>query len=257
MLVLTLIVFGVMFWLDSYTCNGCSQEVPDFTDLNINQLDVAFDKFDLRYEVIDSTYLPNKDPNLVYDQDPLPGTRVKENRKIYLSVTCNNIPMVFFPNIIYQKGVFEEEYSVRQATTILNFSDLEVGEITTRPDISTNVLEAHLDGQAIGNGDKVPRGSEIDLVVGVKSDSKVYDIPNLIGLTLEEAELALSEASLNTGSVEYDGEISDSTKALIYKQDPDTRFNKGLNLGHFIDLWIIDYEKFERDSLKNNKKELL
>ena len=248
-----LLVIVTVFWLDIYTCNGCSIEVPDFTDISTEQLDEAVPKYELRYEIVDSNYLPDKPPNVVYAQDPSAGTKVKKNRKIYLSVTSNNIPKVKFPSIIYEKGVFEDEYSVKLATSVLKYAGLEVGAITTRPDISTNVLEARIEGDLVKNGQMVPRGSKVDLLVGVKTNTRIFDLPNLRGLTMEEAILSLNEASLNLGDIVYEGEINDSSLALVNKQKPSHLYQGGIRPGEYIQVWMIDYDSFVRDTTESPK----
>lgn len=51
------------------------------------------------------------------------------------------------------------------------------------------------------------------------------DIPNLIGLTLNEARLAVSggSSSLSIGEVIYEGSIGDTSKAVIIRQKPVAR----------------------------------
>lgn len=243
LLLTILIIASVFIWMAYHTNHGESIEVPDLEDIPADQLAEVIKKNGLRFQIIDSVFSPDKESGVVFDQDPKAGSKVKENRRIYITLTSENIPKVRFPNIIYEKGINEEELSVRQATTILTQNRLEVGKITTRPDISTNVLEAKIKGKIVENGELVPRGSIVDLVVGERSDAKVYDIPNLIGLNIDEAKQALTEASLNLGSIIYLGKITDSINVIISKQEPDTTFVGELNLGEFIDVWVKEGEK--------------
>ena len=51
-------------------------------------------------EVIDSLYLPDTRGGVVVDQEPIKGSMVKTDRKIYLTIARYSSPMVKLPNVI-------------------------------------------------------------------------------------------------------------------------------------------------------------
>jgi beta-lactam-binding protein with PASTA domain len=94
----------------------------------------------------------------VVEQDPLPGAKVKVNRKIYIKINSSGFNMVRIPNLIQK--------TYRQAVPTLKSLGLEPGEITYKPDFAEVVLEMHCNGKKLNPGDKIFKSSKIDLVIG-------------------------------------------------------------------------------------------
>jgi len=83
----------------------------------------------------------------------------------------------------------------------------------------------------------IPKGSRIDLVLGNGLGANEVEIPNLIGLPLNEAKFALSGAGLGLGTVTYDPNVTDTATAVISVQSPG--IEKGLtSLGAKIDITL-------------------
>jgi beta-lactam-binding protein with PASTA domain len=130
------------------------------------------------------------------------------------------------------------DVSLRQAQAMLKSAGLKQGTISYKPDIAQNVvLEQLLAGNPIAANAKVPKGSGIDLVLGSGLiDSIDVVIPDLNGLTQNEAHNLLISASLNLGAVIYLGNIVDSSLAKVAKQVPVAGENtKG---GQSVDLYL-------------------
>ncbi|WP_293310174.1 PASTA domain-containing protein, partial [Pedobacter sp. UBA5917] len=75
-------------------------------------------------------------------------------------------------------------------------------------------------GQPITAGQIVPVGSRINLVLGDGRGNEEVDIPQLMGLTMDEAKFSLRGSNLTLGIISYDGPVTDSAAAVIVKQDP-------------------------------------
>jgi beta-lactam-binding protein with PASTA domain len=225
------VAIGLMQYLKVFTRHGEEIEVPDLTDLHLDQLELILTEKSLRYQIIDSTYLDGKQSNLVYDQDPRPGSKVKEGRTIYLSVTSSNTPKVKLPDLV--------DLSLRKATIDLKNLGLTLGELIMRPDIANNVvLEMQMNGGKVFPGREIAKGTTIDLVVGIYNIDSLVAIPNLTGLTVEEARFYLSESALYLGRVSYQGTISDSSKALVIRQFPEMDEEELINTMAYIDIWV-------------------
>jgi len=225
------LLIGLVQYMKFYTKHGQEIEVPDLTDLHIDQLQQLLAENDLKYMVIDSTYLQGKSSMLVYGQDPKPGSKVKEGRTIYLSITASNTPKVKLPDLI--------DLSLRKATIDLKNLGLGVGQLIMRPDIANNVvLEMTMSGNKVYPGKEVPKGSIVDLVVGIYNVDSLVNVPNLVGLTVEEARFYLSETALYLGAVNYGLAISDSSKALVVRQFPEVNDEEPLNTMSYVDIWV-------------------
>lgn len=229
--VVVVLVVGLVQYLKFYTNHGQEIEVPDLKDLRVDQIQAVLEEHDFTYVVVDSTYIRGKQPDLVYDQDPKAGSKVKEGRTIYVSITSSNTPKVKLPNLI--------DLSLRKATIDLRNIGLEVGQLIMRPDIANNVvLEMNLAGRKIMPGKEVPRGTIIDLVIGIYNVDSLVAIPNLVGLTIEEARFYLSETALYLGRINYAGTIADTTKALVVRQFPVAEEDEMINTMSFVDIWV-------------------
>lgn len=200
------------FSLRYYTKHGQGLNVPELKGLSFEQAVSKLESLGLRYEV-DSVYIMDKPPGLVIDQDPEMNTFVKDNRTIYLTINTSQAPNVTFPDIEFK--------SLREVQSLLEGFGLKVGDTTYKADVSRDVvLEATYRGSAIKNGDVIPKGSRIDLVLGDGRGNEEVDIPNLIGLTKDEARFSLRGSMLILGQITYEGTITDSANAVIVMQNP-------------------------------------
>jgi beta-lactam-binding protein with PASTA domain len=238
---LVLLFVGWLKYLDVYTNHDDFILVPDFSDVHLSSLDSIVESYDLRYEIIDSIFDKSKTKGVVVNQDPLPNTNVKENRKIYLTVNSLQTRKVNFPDIF--------DLTLRQAVRKLKKNGLEVGNLEYRSDIATNkILNYKVNGISIEIGQELYHGTTIDLVVGKGLSNEKIHIPNLLGLSRIEANIVLKSASLNIGLEYFNTEVSDSNSAVIYKQYPSFSEDKQVNIGSSLDLYF---------SLPTNNKEEL
>lgn len=200
------------FSLRFYTKHGEGLNVPQVKGLSFQQAVAKLEEAGLNYEV-DSVFILDKPAGIVIDQDPDPSTFVKDNRTVYLTINAGKIPDTKFPDIDFK--------TLREAQAIIESSRLKLGDTTYKPDVSKDVvLEANFGGQPIKAGDVIPVGSRINLVLGDGRGNGEVDIPQLVGLSIDEAKFSLKGANLNLGLVVYEGAITDSSKTIIVKQDP-------------------------------------
>ena len=100
---IVLVVFGFLAlkWLKSYTNHGTFVTVPALTGKTFDAAQVLIKDMILRSEVQDSSnYNPNYPKGAVIEQDPLAGSQVKEDRKIYLILNPSAYRTVAVPDVI-------------------------------------------------------------------------------------------------------------------------------------------------------------
>jgi len=200
------------FSLRYYTKHGEGLNVPMVKGLSFEQAVKKLEDAGLKYEV-DSVFIMDQPAGIVIDQDPDPNTFVKDNRTIYLTINAGKTPNTKFPDVAFK--------TLREAQAIIESSRLKLGDTTYKPDVSRDVvLEASFGGQPITVGQIVPVGSRINLVLGDGRGNEEVDIPQLMGLTMDEAKFSLRGSNLTLGTIIYDGPITDSAAAIITKQDP-------------------------------------
>ena len=195
-----------------YTRHGEGKPVPNLKGLSIENAVQLLESEGFRYQV-DSVFIMDKKAGLVLEQDPDPNTNVKDNRMIYLTIVSSQTPDVNFPDI--------ENKTLVEAQAMLSNYGLKIGDTTYQADIARDaILGFSFAGQGIRIGQKIPKGSRIDLILGDGFGASEVDLPNLIGLTLSEALFSIKGASLTLGSKTYDGVIRDSANAVIIMQTP-------------------------------------
>lgn len=163
-LALVVLAFLTMQWLNFSTNQNQRIEVPDLSKLTLNVVEDRLDELDLRYEILDSaTFNPDYPRYAVIDQAPGPGSYVKENRKIYLTLNPSGYRKVPVPDLIRRTR--------RQAEPTLRSLGFVIGDITYKPDIAPDaVLELRHKGRLLKPGDELMKTSVIDLVLGDGQD---------------------------------------------------------------------------------------
>jgi beta-lactam-binding protein with PASTA domain len=157
LLVLCILYFAV--YLPGITNHNQTIIVPDIEGKALQQLQTEplFVTSTLLYQVNDSSYSSDYPALTVLKQYPPAGSKVKEGRKILLSVNQRNPPTVLVPDLI--------DGSVINAATVLRSSQLKPGKIEFIPGPYKIVKEMRYHGQVIAASFPVPKGSVIDLIV--------------------------------------------------------------------------------------------
>ncbi|WP_411032279.1 PASTA domain-containing protein [Spongiimicrobium sp. 3-5] len=174
-LVVIILVFLVLNWLKSSTNHGEFVEVPDLSKMSVMDMRSVIEGANLRYEVVDSAnYSPEYPRFSIIDQDPPAGNKVKENRKIYVTVNPSGYKKVTVPKII--------QVTQRNATSMLRAVGLDVQRVTYVDELGKDmVYYIKYKGKNISPGDKLPKTSKIELICGngtipgrarVKADSE-------------------------------------------------------------------------------------
>ncbi|MCD4710382.1 MAG: PASTA domain-containing protein [Bacteroidales bacterium] len=229
-----ILLLGTLLWLKIYTHHGKTIMVPDLTGLTMDEVGDVTSSRRLRFEVVDSVFSTEMPRGTVLKQNPNASSRVKKNRKIFLTMNAVNPEMVSMPQLI---GL-----SFRQARLALQNAGLVQGTIKYRPDFAkNNVLQQMHNDTVINEGTVITKGAVIDLVLGMGLSSKTTRVPDLVGLGLEEASGIISDFYLNLGAITYDeslDEAKDSSGAFIWRQYPDFDEFKRLNMGMEMDIWV-------------------
>lgn len=222
----TLIFFYA--YLPAYTNHGETITVPDLEGIHMEDIEDFLVKRNLRYEVNDSAYTEKYPPLTIIKQFPKAGSRVKENRKIFISVNRVNPPTVPVPELV--------DRSLRNAEAVLKSNELKRGAIQYKPSPFNNlVLEMRIDGETIQEGERIPKGSTIDLVVGDGYARSTFETPNLIGRELEEAKFVILGSNLQLGLITVAGDTANS-EIVVYEQRPTP--GTTIKIGDAVDLWI-------------------
>ena len=160
-IVIVVLAFLTMQWLDYSTNQDQRIEVPDLAKMNLDNVEERLDEMDLDFEILDSAnFNPDFPRYSVIDQVPAPGKFVKEDRKIYLTLNPSGYRKIEVPNNLIRK-------TRRQVEPTLRSLGFEIGEISYKPDIAEDaVLELRHKGKLVKPGEKLMKTSKLDLVLG-------------------------------------------------------------------------------------------
>jgi beta-lactam-binding protein with PASTA domain len=229
-----IIILSILLWLRIYTHHGQAIMVPNLAGLTEDEVIDVTTSRDLRYEIVDSVFSAEMPRGTVIKQNPRASSKVKKNRRIFLTMNAVNPEMVSMPQLV---GL-----SIRQARLALQNAGLSLGEIKYRPDYAiNNVLQQMHGDSVIIEGTEIKKGEAINLVLGMGLTNETTRVPDLVGLGLEAAREIITDYFLNIGAVTYDGSMKnfeDSANAFIWRQYPEYDEFMRMNMGMEVDIWL-------------------
>lgn len=158
------IVWGALLFLSSYTGHNKYIPVPDLRGKLYEDVLRSTYYTDFRFIVLDSVFDPELPPGTILFQDPWVDTRVKQNRQIYVTISSTTPEKVAMPDLKF--------LTLRQAESMLASYGLKVGNLFYTPAFDADAVQQQLyQDQPIEPGEKIYKGSVIDLVVGTGGGS--------------------------------------------------------------------------------------
>ncbi|MBI3134155.1 MAG: PASTA domain-containing protein [Bacteroidetes bacterium] len=230
-----LIVLLESWYLKWHTDFGEQIEVPSFYGLHVEDLDALIAGKDIKYEIKDSVYLDEWPKGTICWQYPRPtdstGMYVKAGRTIQLSVVPMTPKMLVMPDVV--------DMSKRMAETTLN----SMGFRTTvtfkpAPEGKDFVLGQLYNGKPIPAGTMIPKGSRVELIVAKGNSGESTPLPNLIGLTILQAQERLQTLTLTLyPECESCVTEADFANAVITNQNPAGGEGVNVAAGSTITVW--------------------
>ncbi|WKZ59824.1 MAG: PASTA domain-containing protein [Cyclobacteriaceae bacterium] len=205
--------------------------VPDVKGMSLEEAKNFLKSKDLDFNISDSAYALDLKPLTVLKQYPSPNEKVKINRKINLVLNSQNPPVVSLPAL---KGM-SLDFALQQIKSL----DLKINTIEYKPDIAHNtVIEVKVNDSVVAAGEKIKKGTFIDLIIGMQTDK--FPIPDFTGMELEDAEILIFGLNLETSKIHP---VQDDNKLLnsIQRQLPlpgDT-----VRHGDQIELWVYNLRR--------------
>ena len=240
-IVLTVILFFIVLqFIKIYSNHGDTYVLPDFSGMTLGEIEQ--NNYDKLYEfiVIDSIFDSHNPKGSIVIQNPPFGSRVKQHRKVYVTLVAFSTEKVEMPDLI--------DLSLRQAVNSLRTKGLELNSLQYVEDFAGNaILEQLFNDEVIEPGIIIDKGSGIDLVVGLGHDMRA-PVPFLAGLTLQEARDAIHKASFNLGT-EYFLDLEDPGHTRVYRQAPAWSEEKSLYKGSKINISLRSDHSFDFEAL--------
>ena len=207
---LVVVILGVAF----IAANPFSKTVPDFTNMNVEEAKKLAQRNGYTTECTYS-YSDNIPENAVISQSPEPGTEWPKDESIKLVIslgaTGGPIQVPDFVNTEVDEAI-EEIMSLDLSYNIV---------YETNKDIKEGIIMR----QTPPKGTHLNQGDEVTLYVSSgqsvgDTESKKVKVPNLIGLSREDAQDEVNKAGLKIGAV-LEEEHEGMDAGVVIRQEPD------------------------------------
>lgn len=231
-----ILIIVLFAWsLNWITHHGVALTVPSVTGKKLGDVEKMLDDKGFSVVIQDSVYYDSLPPTTIIKQVPEADAVVKVNRTIYVTINRTVPPDVDMPNLL--------GYSLSNVLTTLKNLGLQLGDTTYKPDVARNrVLEQLYNGSPIAQGTKIKAGSKISFVLGNGVGSESMNVPDLLGMTYEQAKAMLQTQRLVLASIIPTPEVRDTLRAYVVRQEPQVKDNQGhlfkIRPGQMMDIWL-------------------
>ncbi len=150
---------GLGYWLNGYTHLGEQIEVPDLTGKAPFEAEQMLEELGLRAMVSDSSYNKSLPRGVVLKQRPEAGAKVKSGRIVRLTINTNSAPTMALPDLAGNS-------SRREAEERLLGLGFQLGPTEYIDGDRDWVYAMRCDGRDVWNGERLPIGAVVTLVVG-------------------------------------------------------------------------------------------
>ena len=213
---------GIMWWLKIYTNHNQQLTLPDYIGQQFEKSQIDAKDKSFRLIVNDSIHRVGMKGGEIIDQNPKGGAKVKENRKIYVTVTkeipdekaLKSLPQLYGRN--YSRK--QKELSFMKIYTKIKNYEHDLGE-------PNHILKVWYKGKLVADikgkrqNVNIEIGDTLEFTLSTKSDAEL-DIPDLMCRTVAEAKTILDVNELELGDVKVDGDIENLQMARVVYQYP-------------------------------------
>lgn len=170
MIIFVIVAIIVTFrWLDSYTMHGHSVAVPDLHGMSIDEASTLLRERKLKFAVTDSSYIKGMPARRVLQVIPASGSKVKEGRTVYLTVSSARVPLIKVPDIV-------DNSSLREAEARLKAAGFNIGETEFVANEAKDwVVGIKFNGTELSRGTSVPEGATLVIVAGMGGGTSIFD----------------------------------------------------------------------------------
>lgn len=208
--IVTALLFGISAYF-TLTCIVKSEDtvvVPDLVEKDVVYALEILTEIGLNTKIKGSEFNSDIPKNHVIFQDPTPGSEIKKGRDVRI-VISKGTKTILMPNL--------RRLPIQQALIILEENGLRLGEqsLSFHSEIGKDRIVEHLPS----SGSMIKRGENVNLLVSMGPSPKAYKMPDLVGLSIEDAILLIERSNLTVGEIRsffYE----DQPKNVVARQEP-------------------------------------
>lgn len=234
------LLFSTFFFLKSCTRHGEQLVVGDFTEMTLKEAIAKANASDFRIVVSDSIDRgKNNLPNTVRSQSPIPFSKVKKNRTIYLTIYKYQRDEVTLPPL-----TGSDEYA--RYKRLCSYIEVETRvreRILDRTYAPNTILRIYHEGREIDlervneRKYKLQKGSVIEMDITEFGDGYAK-MPNVVCAQFKEAKKLIESYQLTVGTIKEDPTVVDRSTAYIYQQVPEYNPTQKIPVGRQISLYL-------------------
>jgi beta-lactam-binding protein with PASTA domain len=165
-------------------------------------------ELELNTKVRGSEYTNDVPKNYVIFQDPPPGAEIKKGRDVKI-ILSKGPKTLFMPNLL--------ALSIQQANITLEENGICQGELSRT--YHSRIEKDHIIAQVPPQGTMISRGECVDVLVSMGAQPKAFKMPDLIGLTLEDALQSIEKLELVMGEIKSAFQKNRPRNSIV-KQSP-------------------------------------
>ncbi len=246
MALVILVLFLILhFFLRAYTNHGQELTLPDFKDMHLVEAEELADEKTFQIIVNDSTHIVGQPGGMIINQNPKANATVKENRKVYVTVTkyvSDQIRLKSLPEL------YGRDYEQKRKELMLMKINSRIKGYAYDQGEPDHILEVYYKGQLVADIDgrkenvKIEKGGTLDFVLSEQKGLQI-GIPDLRCESLAAAEFLLEDgAKLKLGAISEEGNVKDRETAYIIDQFPPYSPDGKIFIGESINV-VISQEK--------------
>lgn len=222
-LFLGIILAAVLVWLRFYTNHGQELELSNYIGAHIDDAMKDAENQSFRMIVSDSTHIVGKPGGEIISQNPKAGSKVKENRKIYVTISKYNADLISIGSL---PTLYGTEYNSKCKD--LKYLEIECKIKGYEYDVGEkdHILKVFYKGELIvsssekrKNHIKIEKGAVLEFVLSKKSGAEI-SVPDFKCKTLAEARFLIENSGLNLTQITEQGTIDYPESAYILSQNP-------------------------------------
>lgn len=229
------------FFLRSYTNHGQQLTLPDFIDMHLVEATELSEEKTFQIIVDDSTHIVGKPGGIIINQNPKANSTVKENRKVYVTVTKYKSDQIRLKSL---PELYGREYEQKKKELSLMKINSRIKGYAYDQGEPNHILEVYYNGDLIvdidgrKNNVKIEKGGTLDFVLSEQRGLEI-SIPDLRCESLAAAQFMLEDgAKLRLGTISEQGKIEDRESAYIIDQFPPYSPDRRIFIGEQINVVI-------------------
>lgn len=212
----------MLLWLRFYTHHGQKIDVPDYRNKSFENAVLDAKKKKLELLVDDSIHIVGKRGGIVNSQNPKPGSKVKEDRKIYVIITKYSPDKIKIEEL---PSLYGRSFDTKKKELeLIGIKSRIIGYRYDKAD-PNSILEVAYKGRTIINnvgnasGIQIDKGGTLDFIISKKSGG-MTDLPDLRCMAVSQAIFLLESRNLTVGNITKNGALVNNPSGYVIGQIP-------------------------------------